>query len=299
MNGILCIDKPQGFTSHDVVAKCRGILGTRKIGHGGTLDPMATGVLPLFVGRATKACDILPVQDKHYTAEFELGVTTDTQDTTGNVLSRGGVNCEIAQIEEVIRKFIGEGKQVPPMYSAVQVGGQRLYDLARQGIEVEREPRAVIFHSIAILGWDADKNICTIAVHCSKGAYIRTLCHDIGRMLGCGAALSALRRTAACGFALADCITLEQAQGFKNGGALEPRLLPVEAVFSAYPKLKLNARQTKLFTDGVRLSLRRLGISGTPPADYRVFDNNGGFIGIAAPKPDTDDLIIKKWFGVK
>jgi len=298
MDGILCIDKPEGFTSHDVVAKCRGILGTRKIGHGGTLDPIATGVLPLFIGNATKACDILPVQDKRYTASFELGIVTNTQDITGQVLSRSAVNIGRPQMEETINSFIGRHEQLPPMYSAIRVDGRRLYDLARQGVEIEREPRPVNFHSIKLMSWDESTHRGEIDVHCSRGTYIRTLCHDIGQALGCGAAMTALRRTESCGFMLKDCITLDEVQGLKDNGMIEGRLLPVQNVFIGYPRLDLDKRQTKMFSDGLKLSLKRLGLLETQD-DLAVYGADGGFLGIAEPRWETDDLVMTKWFGIR
>ncbi|MDR2932952.1 MAG: tRNA pseudouridine(55) synthase TruB [Oscillospiraceae bacterium] len=298
MDGILCIDKPEGFTSFDVVAKIRGMLGTRKVGHAGTLDPMATGVLPLFVGTATKACDILPVQDKRYTATLRLGVSTDTQDITGTVLNRRPVKAGAAQVMEKVALFTGAQKQLPPMYSAVRVNGQRLYDLARKGVEVARKPRAITVYAISLLGADENDHTYTIDVACSKGAYIRTLCHDLGEALGCGAVLTALRRTAACGFSLDDCITLSAAQDLADQGILRNRLLPVSSVFTSYSPLRLDAKQTKMFGDGVRLSLARLGLHNAEPgASFTVFGSDGAFIAIATADPASDNLISKKWFG--
>ena len=190
-NGILCIDKPEGFTSFDVVAKLRGIARERRVGHAGTLDPMATGVLPLFFGRATKACDILPRQDKRYLADFRLGVTTDTQDETGRVLcERDPSGVSEADVRKAAARFTGEIMQVPPMYSALRVEGKRLYELARQGVEVERKARPVTIHSLDFVSWDGASHTCRIDVHCSKGTYIRTLVADIGEALGCGAVMT-------------------------------------------------------------------------------------------------------------
>ena len=215
-DGIICIDKPAEHTSFDVIARVRGILHMeKKVGHAGTLDPMTTGVLPVFLGRATKACDILPVQDKRYRARFQLGVTTDTQDCTGTVLERREVRVSRKELIAAIRSFEGEQMQLPPMYSAIQVGGRRLYDIAREGGTVERTPRPVTFYSIEIL---IGEDWAEIDVHCSKGSYIRTLCHDIGEKLGCGAMLTQLRRTMAAGFTEADCLTLEQLTALAGRG---------------------------------------------------------------------------------
>lgn len=299
MNGIICIDKPADFTSFDVVAKMRGILKTRKIGHGGTLDPMATGVLPLLVGRATKACDMLPDQSKRYTATFRLGQTTDTQDITGTLTSTQPVSAGAEQVEQALQGFLGRQKQIPPMYSAVQVNGVRLYDLARQGIEVEREAREIEIQSIGLLEADEAADTYTIDVSCSKGTYIRTLCHDLGQQLGCGAVLTALRRTQACGFSIDSCLTLEEAQALAEENTIETRFLPVEAAFASYPELILNEAQTRLFRNGVRLSLRRMAFSGDVLTSYRVLGVDKEFLAVAKPDPDTDALISLKWFGIR
>ena len=197
MNGIILVDKPKDFTSFDVCAKMRGILKTRSVGHGGTLDPMATGVLPIFVGRATKCCDILPISDKTYIAGLKLGITTDTEDITGAVLAQSDVKITKDQLHKVVGSFVGNISQVPPMYSAVKVNGKKLYDLARQGITVERKARSITIYSINILSEDYEKNEFILEVSCSKGTYIRTLCSDIGRALGCGGTLFSLRRAMA------------------------------------------------------------------------------------------------------
>ena len=202
MDGIIILDKPEDFTSFDMVAKMRRLLGTRKVGHAGTLDPMATGVLPIFVGRATKCCDILPNQNKRYTATFQLGYTTDTLDATGRVLTRTEVSATKEDVEKALESFRGEIMQLPPMYSAIQINGKRLYDLARQGIEIEREKRPVTIMELNLLSADDTQHIYQIDVACSKLTYIRTLCADIGEALGCGATMTALRRTEAAGFSI-------------------------------------------------------------------------------------------------
>ena len=218
MDGIIILDKPEDFTSFDMVAKMRRLLGTRKVGHAGTLDPMATGVLPIFVGRATKCCDILPNQNKRYTATFQLGYTTDTLDATGRVLTRTEVSATKEDVEKALESFRGEIMQLPPMYSAIQINGKRLYDLARQGIEIEREKRPVTITELNLLSADDTQHIYQIDVACSKGTYIRTLCADIGEALGCGATMTALRRTEAAGFSIADSITLEEAEKLSEEG---------------------------------------------------------------------------------
>ena len=279
IHGILCIDKPEGFTSFDVVAKLRGIAKTRKIGHGGTLDPMATGVLPLFLGGATKACDRLPRQDKRYTATFRLGITTDTLDRTGTVLREREVSATLRDVEAAALAFVGKSSQLPPMYSAVQVNGVRLYDLARQGVEVQRTPREIEIHSITFLGGNPDTREYIIDIHCSKGTYVRSLCHDIGEKLGCGATLTALRRTLSCGFSLEHCITLPEAQALADAGRLRERLLPVEAAFSALPRLELDRKQSRLLQNGVRLDAA--GLPGARPGTLAVYGPGAVFLGLA------------------
>jgi len=288
LNGILCIDKPQGFTSFDVVAKLRGIAKTRRIGHAGTLDPMATGVLPLFLGRATKACDLLPDQDKRYTAVFRLGLETDTLDITGTVVSEHPVEVSEAQVREAASRFTGEILQVPPMYSALKVGGKKLCDLARQGVEVEREARPVRIHRLEFLSCDSAAQTYTIDVACSKGTYIRTLVADIGEVLGCGAVLTALRRTEAAGYDLGGCVTLEEVQGCADAGRLPDLLRPVSSAFGRLAQVRLAKAQDRLFRNGVRLDTARLAFfeNGTrlgrvPEGNLSVYSSEGIFLGIA------------------
>ena len=280
MDGILIIDKPEGFTSFDVVAKMRGMLRTRKVGHAGTLDPMATGVLPILVERGTKCCDILPCQDKRYIATLKLGVLTDTLDSTGTVLETRPVSVTKEQVEEVLKDFVGEIMQVPPMYSAIQINGQRLYDLARQGIEVEREARPITIYHCNLLGKGPEENEYIIDVACSKGTYIRTLCGDIGEKLGCGVCMTALRRSEAAGFSLSESITLEEASRLAQEGTLQEKILPVEQVFRSLPAVKLSEKQSKMYRNGVRLDCARVhgAVAGT---DLRVFGHDDTFLGVA------------------
>ena len=200
-NGIIIIDKPQDWTSMDVCAKLRGVLGERRIGHAGTLDPMATGVLPVFVGRATRGVEFAERGDKEYVAGLKLGIVTDTQDTSGNTLEEHPVAVTAEQVKAVLPQFTGDILQVPPMYSAIKINGKKLYELARKGREVERPARPVTIHALTLEGQIAPDEF-TIRVKCSKGTYVRTLCHDIGAALGCGGCMSSFRRTLACGFAL-------------------------------------------------------------------------------------------------
>ena len=301
MDGIIILDKPEDFTSFDMVAKMRRLLGTRKVGHAGTLDPMATGVLPIFVGRATKCCDILPNQNKRYTATFQLGYTTDTLDATGRVLTRTEVSATKEDVEKALESFRGEIMQLPPMYSAIQINGKRLYDLARQGIEIEREKRPVTITELNLLSADDTQHIYQIDVACSKGTYIRTLCADIGEALGCGATMTALRRTEAAGFSIADSITLEEAEKLSEEGTLTERLLPIRTVFESLPALHLASRQQTLFQNGVKLDLARLNEMKTMQGytgDIRVMGEDDVFLGISVADWENGELKMKKLFSI-
>jgi len=271
---------------------------TKRVGHSGTLDPMATGVLPVFIGMAAKACDIMPIQDKCYRAGFKLGVTTDTQDISGNILTQGDYShVTIDDIKNAAGSFCGDIMQVPPMYSAIKVNGQKLYSLARQGIEVERKARPVTIYDIKLVEADLAANSFSIDVSCSKGTYIRTVCHDIGERLGCGAVMTSLCRTMAGGFTLDDCITLEQAQSLAEQNKLEDALIPVSKIFATLPQLKLNSHYTRLFKNGVRLDIEKLNcrmISG----DIAVTGSDGVFLGIAQIERETGLLKLKKLFDI-
>lgn len=295
--GILLINKPRGFTSFDVIAKLRGISRVRKIGHSGTLDPMATGVLPILFEGATKACDIMPNSDKRYLASFKLGLTTDTQDITGKVLSERGVTAKSGDIMALLPRFTGDILQLPPMYSALQVGGRRLYDIAREGGEVERELRGVKISAISLVEADDAEHCYTLDISCSKGTYVRTICHDIGQELGCGAALTALCRTEASGFKLCDCITLEDAQSLADRGELFSRLLPVESAFSALPRVVLDEYRGRLFRNGVPLNLAKNEI---PALDggFTVYGEDGVFLGLAHNDYEKGELAMDKLFAL-
>lgn len=297
LEGILCIDKPQGFTSFDVVAKVRGMTRYRKVGHGGTLDPLATGVLPLFFGKAAKAISLLPNQDKRYTAGFRLGVVTDTQDITGRVVAQYPAQVEAQAIEAVLERFCGVIEQVPPMFSAVQVGGKRLYDLARQGIEIERKPRQITVYSIQLLDFCAETQEGILDVRCSKGTYIRTLCHDIGSALGAGGVMTDLRRTETMGFTLEECYTLEELEDLIAQGQVARSMISVESAFRQWPALYLSLPQGRMFLDGVRLDLNRLqGPLGEGPV--RVLEQER-FLGLAEPDWSTGELKMIKLFARK
>ncbi|MDE6833901.1 MAG: tRNA pseudouridine(55) synthase TruB [Ruminococcus sp.] len=294
MNGILCINKPQDFTSFDVVAKLRGILGMKRLGHAGTLDPMATGVLPVFVGTATKACDIMPDNSKSYVAGFLLGQTSDTQDITGKILTTSEKPVSEDDIIKILPEFTGKILQIPPMYSAVQVNGQRLYDLARQGIEVERKPREIEVEKISLIDYDEKTRTGNITISCGKGTYIRTIIHDIGGKLGCGGIMTSLVRTSASGFTLDDCYTFEQVQQAREENCLESLILPIERLFNSLPKIKLNEYQTRLYRNGVKLDLSKIRNIKGDCNIYSVYGFDGNFIGTALAEHENGILRIGK-----
>lgn len=250
MDGILNIHKEIGYTSHDVVAKLRGICRQKKIGHTGTLDPDATGVLPVCLGKATKVCEYLTDRDKSYEAVVLLGVTTDTQDISGKVISEKPVAVSEERLRQVICSFIGDIEQVPPMYSALKVQGKKLYELARQGIEVERKPRKITICGIDNIGINLDANEFSMTVHCSKGTYIRTLSHDIGEMLGCGAAMKSLIRIKAGSFSIEESLLLSEVEKRAEEGTLESSLLKIEDVFSDFPKGNVIKEADKFLING-------------------------------------------------
>jgi len=284
MTGILIVDKPKGITSFGVVAKVRGMSGIRKVGHAGTLDPDATGVLPVFLGGATRFIDFLPEHDKRYTATLALGITTDTQDATGTVLRTRPVGAGKSEVERALAGFVGRLRQIPPMYSAVKQGGKRLYQLARAGVEIERPAREVDIHEITLLAWDEPAGRYTIDVHCSKGTYIRTLCHDLGEMLGCGGVMEELRRTCACGYLLEEAHTLDNLQAFTDERRLECALLRIETAFAHLPRLELDERCARLFGNGVRLELSSLGAAHFKDGEQMAVFAGNVFLGLAAPE---------------
>lgn len=270
-NGILIIDKPQDWTSHDVVAKLRGLLHEKRIGHAGTLDPMATGVLPVFVGRATRAVEFAAEREKEYIAGLRLGTVTDTQDITGTVLETHPVAVSRQQVEETLVSFRGEQMQIPPMYSAIKKDGKKLYELARRGQEVERQPRPITIYQLELLQQDSPTDFL-LRVLCSKGTYVRTLCHDIGRALGCGGTMISLRRTQSAGFQLKDAVTLEQVAAHADPSQL---LLPVDRYFSQHPALTLSTpAQEKKVRNGNTVTLS--GQDGL----YRVYSSQEEFLAL-------------------
>ena len=270
-NGIIIIDKPAGWTSMDVCAKLRGIFHEKRVGHAGTLDPMATGVLPVFLGRATRAVEFAEQTGKEYLAGLRLGLVTDTQDVTGRVLEERPVTCAPAEVEAALAAFRGEILQVPPMYSAVKIGGKKLYELARKGREVERKPRPVTIHALEVLERTGAGDYL-LRVRCSKGTYVRTLCHDVGAALGCGGTLSALRRTEAAGFGLDRAVRLEDVQAAADRGEAERLLLPVDASFQDHPALTVGLREERAARNGAAFPWR--GADGT----YRVYGPAGDFL---------------------
>ena len=270
MNGIVIIDKPAGWTSQDVVSKLRGVLRTKRIGHGGTLDPMATGVLPVFVGRATRAVEFFEHAEKTYEAVLRLGISTDTEDITGTVLEQREVAVTREQLEEALEPFRGEILQVPPMYSAIKIGGQKLCDLARKGKQVERAPRPVTIYALTVLSFSGET--ATLQVRCSKGTYIRTLCKDIGQALGCGGCMERLRRTAAGSYTLQEAVTLED---LINAQDPEGLLRPVDTLFSQYPQVTLTEKQELRCRNGNSFSI------DLPGGTYRAYSEVGEFLMLA------------------
>lgn len=296
MNGILCMNKPQDFTSFDVIAKLRGILKIKRLGHAGTLDPMATGVLPVFVGTATKACDILPDNEKSYLAGFKTGLITDTQDITGKTVSEFSKRVTKEEIIDILPKFTGSVMQLPPMYSAVSVNGKRLYDLARQGIEVEREKREIFIDEIRLEQFNEDTQEGKLYVSCSKGTYIRTIINDIGELLGCGAVMTSLVRLSSGGFKLEQCLSFADVEKARDENRLEELIIPVEKVFSSLARLRLNEVQTRMYKNGVKLDLARVNNIKENVNDYAVYGFDGAFIGTAFPEWENGVLKVGKNF---
>lgn len=297
MNGVLLIDKPEGFTSFDVIAVVRKLTGQRKTGHTGTLDPNATGVLPVLLGSATKAQDIIPNHDKSYTARFKLGLTTDTLDIWGSQTSQAESKVTKVEIEQLLPRFSGEIKQIPPMYSAIKKDGQRLYDLARKGVEVERDARTVTVYKLSLTAFDEEAQEGTIEVTCSKGTYIRTIIDDLGRALGTGAVMTALRRTFACGFSIDECITLDKLKDLAQNGEVSSIARPVESLFSGYAGLAVSDAQAKRFSNGGALDISRTALKSGGAAEgelFRVKNKNGVFLGLG--KVESGSLKIYKLF---
>jgi len=286
-NGIIIIDKPADWTSMDVCAKLRGILKTKKIGHAGTLDPMATGVLPVFVGQATRAVSFAESGSKEYVAGLHLGAVTNTQDTTGEVLSSFPVSITLEELQAVLPRFTGEIRQIPPMFSAIKVGGRKLYELARKGQEVERKSRAVTIYELEVLEQTGQADYL-LRILCSKGTYVRTLCHDIGAALGCGGCMSSLRRTMAAGFTLSEAVSLDEVQ--EKGESL---LRPVDALFAQHPTYRIShPRVEALCRNGNAFTVRE----PLPDDTYRVYGMDGTFLCLSRLENGTMTS-VKNFFG--
>ena len=286
MNGIVIVDKPQGWTSQDVTARLRRVYATRRIGHGGTLDPMATGVLPVFVGRATRGVEFFEHAEKTYETVLLLGRTTDTQDVTGTVLAEKPVRLSPADIERVLPRFRGDILQVPPMYSALKVNGKKLYELARKGQEVERQPRPITVFELTNLGFDGTR--LSLRVRCSKGTYIRTLCQDIGEALGCGGCMEALRRVRAGEYGIEDAVPLEQ---LLESETPEQYLRGLDTMFAHCPAVTLTPNQEKRCRNGNPFS------SPLPQGTYRAYSQSGEFLMLAKVE-DGVMTTIKSFFEV-
>ncbi len=299
MNGVLLIDKPKEFTSFDVIAVVRGLTGQRKAGHTGTLDPNATGVLPVLLGSATKAQDLIPNHDKKYIADLKLGMTTDTLDIWGKELTKTESDITGEELESALDGFRGEIWQLPPMFSAVQKNGQRLYDLARKGMEVEREKRKVTVYSLTLLEFDRKTQCGKLEVFCSKGTYVRTIIDDIGAKLGVGAVMTGLRRVEACGFSIDDCLTLDELKELKEQGELSKALRSAESLFSDYPALYISPMQAKRFSNGGALDVSRTSLRDKDPSDkqiFRVRENTAGFLGLGIFSEEKNQIKIYKLF---
>lgn len=298
MDGIINVYKEAGFTSHDVVAKLRGILGQKKIGHTGTLDPMATGVLPVCCGKATKVCELLADRDKTYQAVCRLGVVTDTQDMTGKVLEEASVkNVTEEDVTQAVESFLGESTQIPPMYSALKVNGKKLYELAREGKTVERKPRPITISKIEILQMDIEECTFSMEVTCSKGTYIRTLCHDIGQKLGVGAAMQNLVRTRVGNFSIEDALTLEELETLfqEQKEAFQRRIYSVDSLFGGYARLQIKKAYARKLANGNILKQDYLIPLTEPPQegkDCLIYDADGNFKAVYR-KTDRDFTVIK------
>ena len=271
--GIIIIDKPDGWTSQDVAAKLRGVFHERRIGHGGTLDPMATGVLPIFIGRATRAVEFFESAEKEYVAGLRLGLETNTQDTTGETLAEKPVTVTKEQVEAVLQQFLGKQQQVPPMYSAVKIGGKKLYELARQGKTVERKARDIEILELELLEGEGCEY--RIRVRCSKGTYVRTLCHDIGQALGCGGCMSSLRRTKAGCYDLGQSVTMDELLAHEDPECL---LLTVESLFTHLPKHTVGEKQLKYVYNGAAVK------ASVADGFYRVYAPDGAFLMVGRAK---------------
>ena len=292
MNGFIYVDKPEGITSFVASAKVRRLFGIKKAGHTGTLDPMATGVLPIAIGHATRFIELIPSHDKAYRARFILGKTTDTLDITGNVTGEYEVRCTKEDVINALADFRGEIEQIPPMYSAIKKDGVRLYDLARQGIEIERESRKVTVYSLELVSYCEDTAEYEIDCECSSGTYIRTLIADIGEKLGCGGTMTALRRTKANGVTIDKCYTFEALEKLSQEGNIESAVNSVDSLV-VYDKIKVSSPQAKRFSNGGELDCNRFS-GKKEPGLYRVYSQEDEFLGIGEIDENKTQLSVRR-----
>ena len=291
MDGVINVNKPAGMTSHDVVSRLRRILNMKKIGHTGTLDPDATGVLPICIGKGTKLSDMLMSSEKQYRAELTLGISTDTQDSSGEVIQRREVKADEAEIRRAVESFVGELEQIPPMYSAIKMDGKKLYELAREGKSVEREPRKITIFKIDIQNIDFEEKRIDMIVDCSKGTYIRTLCNDIGEALGCGGHMSALMRTRSGRFDIKDTFTLEEIEKGTADGDFS-FVMSLEDVLAEYKKVILAERNAWRVRNGIKVS-----VAGCVEGEiYRIFDEQGAFLALAKQE-NGEFSMLRTFFG--
>lgn len=290
--GVLAIRKSAGMTSHDVVNKVRRLYGTKRVGHAGTLDPMATGVLVVLVGRAAKACEYISSDKKSYRATLRLGLTTDTEDVTGEIMSSCDNIPDFDRVKQICQDFVGKIKQIPPMYSALKVGGQKLYDLARQGVTVEREAREITVYSLDCEPIADSKTDYTLDVTCSGGTYIRTLCADIGAKLGCGGVMATLERTEACGISIGECYTLDEIETLSEEDR-KALLLPTERLFAELDSAKLPAFFEKLFRDGCPIYQKKIKTDLKVGQRVRVCSENGRFFALGEVVEREEESAIK------
>ncbi len=301
-NGIINIYKEKGYTSHDVVAKMRGILKMKKIGHTGTLDPDAEGVLPVCIGKATKVVDLIVEKDKTYEAVLKLGLVTDTQDMTGTIIRTAKVDVSLDQIRQAVDGFIGGYNQIPPMYSALKVNGKKLYELARQGMEIERKPRRVDIHDIQILGYNPLFNEVKLRVDCGKGTYIRTLLYDIGEVLTCGGAMKSLVRTKVGSFLISESLRLDRVEEYVSNETINNHIILVEDMFVSYPKVVVESEYHKLIYNGNKFCEEHIDkmLSQFDDIDnidlVRVYDSEGAFIGIYRYVNEEKKFTAEKMF---
>ncbi len=291
MTGIICLDKPRDMSSFMAVKRASRILGVKKAGHTGTLDPMATGVLVIMLGHCTRFIELLPEHRKSYTARVKLGITTDTLDITGEILSESSVNVTKEQLLSVAEQFKGEISQVPPMFSALKKDGERLYDLARKGIEIERESREITIEKLEI--YDFNGTEFSMDVTCSAGTYIRSLCDDIGKTLGCGAVMTELRRTEANGFSIENAVTLEELEKLVSAEKADTIITSVEAALMSYPEITVTKPQANRFHNGGALGYERLH-GNYSVGIYRVYSPERKFLGLGEIKEDKGDLTVRR-----